>query len=463
MLRGRVTAGVGDHLRHEMIAVVNAGHCTTYAADVRGPAERVIIDCMPDALCSWAMTARHWCVAVAFGACVAPAASCTAPTEITLHITTNVACSVVEAQGISVAAGDEASIRDRPPAMQTGRCTPGPSGSNEVGHLVIVPSGAREAPISLRVVAGVDAPVATCTAENHYQGCIVSRFLLPFVPHQNLNLEVQLVATCKDVSCDDLTTCVHGVCVSARVDPDACSVPGGCAPDERPDGGDDGRTAPDAHDSAPVQDSAVHEGCIALPRGAVSFWRGEADARDALHTNDGAWTGSPRYAAGKVGMAFVLDGASEISAPSRRLPVGAADRTVELWARIDSLRLMPNVANQTLGGYGVEATGENFRLVMDADKKLALNGWFVDATGPLAEVGRWYHLAAINDARGQHLYVDGVLAAENPTALSTPAGTAFVVGLGLTGLVDEVTAYDRALSVSEIAAIVAAGSRGKCP
>jgi hypothetical protein len=36
-------------------------------------------------------------------------------------------------------------------------------------------------------------------------------------------------------------------------------------------------------------------------------------------------------------------------------------------------------------------------------------------------------------------------------------------GFGYDGLIDEPTVYDRALTATEIAAIAAAGSAGKCP
>ncbi len=207
-------------------------------------------------------------------------ASCASPTEMTLHITTNVPCSVVEEQGVSVAAGDPASIRDRFPAMQARRCAAGPAVINEVGHLVIVPSGAKDAEVAIRVVLGVDVPVESCTAASGYKGCIVSRFLLPFIERQNLNLEVRLAASCKGVLCDDLTTCASGVCVSARVDVQGCRGPEGCAPhgvgsgdagtdgpfEPSDDGGGDARAASgDGGPDAPTTDSGVDSGSFECP------------------------------------------------------------------------------------------------------------------------------------------------------------------------------------------------------
>jgi len=104
------------------------------------------------------------------------------------------------------------------------------------------------------------------------------------------------------------------------------------------------------------------------------------------------------------------------------------------------------------------------------------------------QLGRWYHLALVDDgSTSVKLYVDGVLDKSDDGLLRNPnrfvpnprTGVGFPLQIGgweepgacggacghefFGGLVDEVSIYNRALTASEIQAIVAAGSHGKCP
>src|SRR5207248_7131178 len=85
--------------------------------------------------------------------------------------------------------------------------------------------------------------------------------------------------------------------------------------------------------------------------------------------------------------------------------------------------------------------------------------------------GTWYHLAAVRGSNFTQIYVNGVL--ERQTNVSFPQDYGnFPLYFGtsgqsywdhkLKGNLDEVSIYSRALSGSEIAAIYAAGSAGKC-
>ena len=100
-------------------------------------------------------------------------------------------------------------------------------------------------------------------------------------------------------------------------------------------------------------------------------------------------------------------------------------------------------------------------------------------SGANVEEGVWYHYALTIDGTVT-LYLDGAVVAES-NAVNDPLpelGTPLLVGTGegpgtwpLTGLVDEVFVYDRALSAAEVNAIMgeslaastAVDARGKLP
>src|SRR5262249_35251083 len=83
--------------------------------------------------------------------------------------------------------------------------------------------------------------------------------------------------------------------------------------------------------------------------------------------------------------------------------------------------------------------------------------------------GTWYHLAVTRDPSFDYtLYIDGVApaGANQPLAIpDSPDGIRIGsndAGHNFQGLIDEVEIFDRALSATEIAAIYAADSGGKC-
>ena len=77
--------------------------------------------------------------------------------------------------------------------------------------------------------------------------------------------------------------------------------------------------------------SAHAQTCDPAPSGIVSWWAGESNALDNYGINNGAFTGTPTYAPGKVGTAFSFDGSTRYV----RVPNSASQQvstiTVEAW------------------------------------------------------------------------------------------------------------------------------------
>lgn len=152
--------------------------------------------------------------------------SCRDATQITLRVHTNVPCTdPAEWKGVAVYVGSPGSdAADRAPALTSVDC----DANGDVGSLVLVPSGDKDAEIALRVVAGIDMKPEECAAKQ-YRGCIVARRTVRFSAHASLELDIDLTTECLGKSCDAMHTCVNGTCADpvtemAAFDPTVASV-----------------------------------------------------------------------------------------------------------------------------------------------------------------------------------------------------------------------------------------------
>ncbi len=151
--------------------------------------------------------------------------SCLDPTEIIIEVSTNVACSVVLANGVAIIVGapgaDDGGIN-----TVTMMCSP----DGDVGTLVVTPSGSAEDEVGVRVMLGIGTPVEQCQAPN-FDDCIVARRAIRYTPHHPLELPILLDQACIGVSCDPSSTCVGGFCQDAGgndCDGGVCNVPPAC-------------------------------------------------------------------------------------------------------------------------------------------------------------------------------------------------------------------------------------------
>jgi hypothetical protein len=162
------------------------------------------------------MSARAVIVA---GTCVASIAAfgCRTPTQITVEVRTDLVCEADRPE-TSITVGALGAIEDKAPVTVSTRCE-----NHRVGAIVVVPSGANDDALALRVVTGIGKSAEQCVFDHYTGGCIVARRALRFVPHESLDLPIEMLFSCKDVPCGALFTCVNGACVPATItDPSAC-------------------------------------------------------------------------------------------------------------------------------------------------------------------------------------------------------------------------------------------------
>lgn len=141
-------------------------------------------------------------------ASITTSTGCGEATSITVEITTNLSCKESPKLEVGIATGDLASIDGRPFSATKTWCERAPG---RIGSLVLVPSGADDAEVAVRVVAGIGRPADTC--ERDFTGCIVERRIARFVPNTNVVVTVVLSEVCVGVECGAQQTCRDGICV----------------------------------------------------------------------------------------------------------------------------------------------------------------------------------------------------------------------------------------------------------
>lgn len=211
--------------------------------------------------------------------------------------------------------------------------------------------------------------------------------------------------------------------------------------------------------------------CIQPPDGLISWWPGDGNANDIIGLNNGELVGGVAFTAGKVDQAFSFNGIDGILvAPAIGLPTGRDPRTVAFWSKINPLD------DTTTGfAYSTAADGKGFYVFPSHGEnggRLTFSGhgtsYDVFAPTDLRD-GLYHHVAVTYDGAIVTVYADGVSVGSGSFDLDTgiSAGTSIGAYSGypaqsLTGEVDEVAIWNRALSASEVQAMFSEGSAGMC-
>ncbi len=214
-----------------------------------------------------------------------------------------------------------------------------------------------------------------------------------------------------------------------------------------------------------------------MREGLVALWPGEGNANDIVGTNNGVVDGTLGFAPGKVGQAFLFNTINtDVRIPATTsLNVGISNGfTLEAWSYpSNALAANPLLEwNNGAGGLGVQFWEGPF-----VDGRSSLYANLVDSGGGsriiMSSAGVvasevFQHVALTYDkASGvATLYCNGVAVAQQELGSFTPL-TIYDLYIGrrisgkdiktFSGLIDEPTIYNRALSVAEIQADYAVG------
>lgn len=200
----------------------------------------------------------------------------------------------------------------------------------------------------------------------------------------------------------------------------------------------------------------------------MAWWQAESSARDIINGNNGTTNGTVTYAPGEVGQAFVINGLSSILIPeSASVNLSQMTNwTIEAWINPASFNNsgFPTIFDQ---GHWTASLGLN-----TGTGKLEnwINNANVIDSATSVPLSQWSHVALVYNGVNRIFYINGVQSGSFPAvAISADnsgdaiGGVSDNSGVGyFDGEIDEVSVYNTALSASQIAAIYAAGSSGKC-
>ncbi len=242
---------------------------------------------------------------------------------------------------------------------------------------------------------------------------------------------------------------------------------------------DDFRVYTRALSASEVQQLYAYESvpsCVSPPAGLVAWWPGQGNANDIVVTNNGTLSGGTSFTSGKVGQAFSFNGSNgTVIVPDSSSLRLTAEFTIEAWINTRST----NADQAIVGKVGIANGNNGYELFLSAENWLCGQfnspgqGWpgnvIVYPNGTAIVPNVWHHVAWTYDQSAMKLYLNGSPVATNvigPQTVAVSSTDLRISGLDnhvyFDGLIDEPAVYNRALSASEIAAIHAAGSSGKC-
>jgi Concanavalin A-like lectin/glucanases superfamily len=217
--------------------------------------------------------------------------------------------------------------------------------------------------------------------------------------------------------------------------------------------------------------------CVPAPAGLAAWWPFNGDAHDVRSGHMLQLSGGPVFTTGQVGGALQFDGVDDqaIAPASPALDVGVGDGfSIEAWVNPSHVTLQP-IAEWTAGPgttgvhfwIGVYGSGSLFANLIDTGN--FSHSWRSDTN--LVVPNQWQHVAmSYQKSPGLlRFYLNGLKVTEYLLGPLEPQ-TSFPLAIGyrpeqdhFAGRIDELSVYRRVLSDTEMAAIYAAGSQGKCP
>lgn len=222
---------------------------------------------------------------------------------------------------------------------------------------------------------------------------------------------------------------------------------------------------------------------IPPPPGMVAWWSGDGNALDLVGAKDGSLQGGVTFGPGEVGEAFHFQGGDDmVLNPEPALLDIRGTFTMEFWAFPDGFRLSTPETTDGMTGYGSQryaihpdhGAGAGDASAAGAGVSVGVNGIsvFEHSVNYIpsllvydAPISNWTHVAVVYEDNQPRLYVNGKLVRTGLRSLRTFVFPSKQFSCSVkgpySGLLDEVSIYNRALTAEEIKAICDAGSAGK--
>jgi len=208
---------------------------------------------------------------------------------------------------------------------------------------------------------------------------------------------------------------------------------------------------------------ACDAGISTLTNGLVSWWRAEGNANDSAGTNNGVAENGVTYVARAGGQAFAFNGTTaEVQIPTSTTLDLTNGYTIAFWINLPSLPPQLTYIVEKLVSYA-----EDKAVDLNPDGTLGFHIFpVIHMEAPLNSttaltLNAWHYVATTYDGAQADIYLDGRLDSSTAVSGSIDNGTGALGfahndtrdGGYLTGDLDEIRWYSRALSASEIAAL----------
>ncbi len=204
---------------------------------------------------------------------------------------------------------------------------------------------------------------------------------------------------------------------------------------------------------------------VVIQDGLIAHWTADDTGEDATtNNNDGTLIGNTTYTTGVIGSAFSFDGSGDyVQVPDSSLWTFTGDFTIGLWANFASnpggsvgqagsifIGHDEGGGTQNKWWFGLGGGQLNFH-INGPGTGLA----FLALTDFNPNLEQWYHLSVTRSGNNFTTYIDGTAGTVQSGTLAIPNANTFITigqaeGFFHHGAIDDITLYDRALSLSEI-------------
>ena len=217
--------------------------------------------------------------------------------------------------------------------------------------------------------------------------------------------------------------------------------------------------------------SAFAQNCVPPPSGLLSWWNGEGNTFDVMGTNNGTVLNGAGYGPGMVGEAFSFTGVYEAIDIGYATNLQIQNFSIEAWVRRFSSSVLTLDNNSAHDGGILSYGGAGYGFAIYNDNRLVLTKIYDSGAWSSRTITdtNFHHIAVTKTNSAVTFYIDGTnagTASYNPGfTFSTHCNIGAIGDFqeeSFYGAIDEVAAYNRALTSEEIQGIYLAGSAGKC-
>ena len=206
-----------------------------------------------------------------------------------------------------------------------------------------------------------------------------------------------------------------------------------------------------------------------VEKGLVAYWafeegKGETASDSSDNGHDGELLGDPQWTDGYFGGGLEFDQAGdEVNIPFHK-DLNLDTFTVTAWANVEPgsaghRAVISSRDEPPVSGYIFYCEPPNHTWIF-----ITGGGGWKWIRGPVANAGKWDHLAGTFDGKTMNFYVNGKHIGEMDSPISLNTKQEFLIGAGANeravheylfkGIIDEVRIYNRELNADEIAAVM---------